>query len=76
MLKPEIDMKIKVKCTYFIDVEVSDDPEYSAKFDIEENHCPGTGIVGATLDQVRREAEAEHICWACLLGGENEIVSE
>ena len=67
-------MKIKVRCTYFIEVEVPDDPDYDAHFDIAVNHCPGTGRVGAAFDDNYERADLLGVCWACALGGKNEIV--
>lgn len=66
--------KIKVRCTYEIEVEVPDNPSYDAHWDIEENHCPGTGIVGAAFDAHFKACEAKQVCWACTLKGSNEIV--
>jgi len=66
-------MKIKVRCSYTIEVEVPDDADYDAQFDIEENHCPGTGIVGAALDAHRAQCDSRGVCWACALGGTSEI---
>lgn len=66
--------RIKVRCSYLLEIDVPDDPEYDAVFDIEENHCPGTGIVGAAFEKVRAECDAKRICWACRLQGENKII--
>ncbi len=69
-------MKLRVKCTWLVDVDVPDDTSPDdARFDIEENHCPGTGRVGAALDDAMRDAHARGVCWACNGGGTNEIVS-
>lgn len=70
---------INVKCTYIIQVEVSEDEEdgYSASFDIEENHCPGTGLVGRAFEEHYKRhdtGELKAFCWACALQGTNEIV--
>jgi hypothetical protein len=65
---------IKVKCTLFVDVEVPDDPEYDVRSDIEERHCPGTGIVGSALKKKIEDYEDRGFCWGC--PGENEIVDE
>lgn len=65
---------IYVRCTFTIPVEVPVDPEYNAKFDIEENHCPGTGRVVAALDKLREQFDSESVCWACNLDGKNEII--
>jgi hypothetical protein len=74
-------MKILVKCTLFVPVEVPDeDPNdeypYDSSFDIEENHCPGTGLIGVELDKVIKEMNEKGFCWACKLRGRNEIVAE
>lgn len=63
-----------VECTVRVEVELPDDPNYDPTFDIEENHCPGTGIVGAALD-TKFAAGHEHgsACWACP-GGKNKII--
>lgn len=68
---------ITVKCTYEIDVEVEDEyvEDGFMYFDIEENHCPGTGIVGAAFDKKREEHDETSTCWACALKGENKIIS-
>lgn len=67
-------MKILVKATLFVPIEVPDDPEYSVHFDIEENHCPGTGIVGAAIDRMMEKCNEKSVCWACNFQGTNEIV--
>lgn len=71
--------KVKVCCTYTVEIEVSDE-EYADRdgltFRIEENGCPGTGLVGAAFDKVYEEAQAESVCWACNLQGENVILWE
>ena len=67
-------MKINVKCTLTVPVEVPDNPDYSVNFDIEENHCPGTGLVGAAIDKIIKEMNEKGFCWACALGGKCEIV--
>ena len=66
---------IRVRCTFVLDVEVPDHPDYDAQFDIEENHCPGTGSVGAALEAAIAFGREHGICWACPSGGKNEIVN-
>lgn len=68
--------KVKVRCTFVIEVEVPDDPDYDAQWDLEENHCAGTGRTGAEFDKVYKQAEKNHSCWACNLHCENKIVEE
>lgn len=67
-------MKVKVQCSYTIEVDVPDDADYDVLFDIEENHCPGTGIVGAALETHRAVCDAKQVCWACALSGKNKVV--
>ncbi len=67
-------MKLLVECRFTIPVEVPDGPDYDAHFDIEENHCPGTGIVGSALDAHIKAHDAASTCWACALGGECKII--
>lgn len=70
--------KVKVRCTFTIEVEVpiwaTEEDEYNPYFDIEENHCPGTGIVGGALTRHIEKHEANSTCWACALQGTNEIL--
>lgn len=68
--------KILVKCAFTIPVEVPDSIKYDAHFDIEQNHCPGTGLVGDTLAAHMAAAEAMGCCWACALGGTCEIAPQ
>ncbi len=70
-------MTIKVKCSYVIEVELP--PDFAAdlaelRFRIEENGCPGTGVVGAEFDYQYEKAQHMAVCWACNLQGENKIV--
>lgn len=69
---------IHVRCTFVLPVEVPAEwvDDGHVYFAIEENSCPGTGLVGAALDRIMDEHEAAHTCWACACGGENKIVSE
>ncbi len=65
---------ILVKCTLIVPVSVPDDADYDATFDIEENHCPGTGLVGTAIDKVRKVCNQAGTCWACVFKGKNQIV--
>lgn len=65
-------MKVKVRCSFVIEVEIADDLD--PKFVIEENGCPGTGIVGSTLDAHMDKCDVDGVCWACALQGKNEII--
>lgn len=66
--------KILVKCTIEIPVEVPEDDNYDMYFDIEDNHCPGTGIVGTAIEKVIKDGKENNWCWACALNGKNEII--
>jgi hypothetical protein len=66
-----------VKCTFEIPIEVEDnyyDEDFTPDFDIEENHCPGTGVVGAAFDEIYKRSDENSVCWACALKGKNEII--
>ena len=69
--------RLLVKAAVFVEVEVPDDaPDgYDAHFDIVENHCPCTGVVGAAIEKEIERATTAGVCWACNLRGTNEIVS-
>ena len=65
---------VLVECTFRIPVEVDEDSNY--QFQIEENGCPGTGIVGLAIDEHIEKSDNQNLCWACLLGGSNKIVAD
>lgn len=65
---------IHVKCTLIVPVEVPDNEEYDEVFDIEENHCPGTGLVGVAIDKIIKECDKNGFCWGCNLNGKCEII--
>lgn len=68
-------MKVKVKASVFVEVDVPDGWDQSdIQFHIEENHCPGTGEVGAAIDQAYAHGKKYSVCWACNLQGQNEIL--
>ena len=66
--------KILVECKLFVEVEIPNDAEYDMQFDIEENHCPGTGIVGAAITKMIEECDEKSVCSACNFQGENKII--
>lgn len=65
-------MKYRVRCTFEIDVETNVKNPF---FAIEDNGCPGNGIVGAALREVMDQAKKSGTCWACALQGENKIIA-
>lgn len=66
---------ITVEATVTVSVEVPEDwTKSEIQFDIENNHCPGTGSVGAVIDHFYAEGEAASVCWACDLKGKNKVV--
>lgn len=67
---------VKVRCTYFVEVEFPDDDDDDfIYFDIEDNHCPGTGRVGAATDKLMDLHNEQSTCWACAARGSNKIIS-
>ena len=67
--------KAVVQCTFQIPVEFEINEFVTPEFFIEENSCPGTSVVGRTLDELMEQAEAISCCWACNLGGKNKILA-
>ena len=67
-------LRVKVKCTFFIEFDFPREYEDSLFFQIEENSCPGTGFVWGTPRQVIEKHDKNSTCWACALHGENKIV--
>lgn len=66
---------VRVRCTFEIDVPVPDDwDDEMIHFDIEENHCPGTGLVGGALEDAIEDGDKRGLCWACARSGKNEIL--
>ena len=60
---------IRVRCTFEVDVDVPDDwDDEQVRWDIEENHCPATGRVGAAIDAKIKASHARSVCWACPSG--------
>ena len=76
--------RVTVRVSFNVDIDVPDEwDENDIRFYVEENHCPGTGIVGSAVGEIVAKTNAiieksdrEHICWACgAADGENKIVS-
>lgn len=72
--------KVLVKCEFEIEVEFDEErygklDDYDILFRIEENSCPGTNIVGSTLDQHIQKFEDNGYCWACALKGSNTVLA-
>jgi len=65
--------RITVQCTLQVVVEMED--HIDAEFMIEENSCPGTGIVGNAVADAIEYGDEHGVCWACNLRGENKIIS-
>lgn len=69
-------MKLLVKCTLMVPVEVPDhwkeDNHYL--FALEDNGCPGTSMVGTAIDEAIASGDETGICWACNFQGTNEVV--
>lgn len=65
---------IVVRCTIDVPVEIPDSEDYDAYFDIEENHCPGTGLVGSAIEALMERHHETNTCWACAVNGKCEII--
>lgn len=65
--------KVLVECSFQIEVEV-DDKYSSVEFQIEDNGCPGTGVVNSKLMAHMADCEKRSICWSCALGGESKVI--
>lgn len=67
--------KIKVRCTFEIDVEFDADRTDEELISyVEDNHCPATGSIGAEFDEWYQRMEEKGFCWGCALQGKNEII--
>lgn len=70
--------RIMVEIKLIVPVEVEDDyynDDFTPEFDIEESHCPGTGVVWLALSKIIEEHDKNNTCWACALEGKNKIIS-
>lgn len=65
-------MKVRVRCSFEVEIDVEDDVD--PFFYIEDNGCPGTGPVGAAIDELIETASDNNTCWACGRNGENRII--
>ena len=65
--------RVLVECRFEIWVDMADS-DIDPYFDIEENHCPGTGRVGSALDECMERNDEASTCWACALNGSNKIL--
>ncbi len=68
--------RVKVLCSFFVEVEMTDDEYARRHFIIEDNGCPGTGVVGAAFEKAVEEHDEAGACWACALNGQNRIVHD
>ena len=68
-------VKVTVQCTLEVVVMVQDQYADNLDFTIEENGCPGTGLVGNAIDRAIEHGEDNGVCWACNLKGENKILA-
>lgn len=69
----EMPKRVRVRCSVEVTVTIPDDVD--PEFYVEENGCPGTGLVGAELERIIEEGSKSGWCWACANGGKNEILS-
>lgn len=69
-------IKVDVLISAVVTVEYSDDTDdHTIQFDIEENHCPGTGRVGSAVDKMIEEHETTGHCAWCNHQGTNKIMA-
>lgn len=68
-------MKVKVKATVVVEIEVEDGwDDGMILFHVEENGCPGTKEVGVEIEEAIHQGKQFGVCWACNLQGENEVL--
>lgn len=68
-------MKVRVRCSFVVEIDLPDDmTQDEIRFAIEENGCPGTGVVGAAVDSAMEHGDEARVCWACNLQGKNEVL--
>lgn len=69
-------MKVRVRCSFDVEVEYPDDTDLDALlFQIEDNGCPGTGQVGSAVEKLIELHESQSTCWACASRGNNKVIS-
>lgn len=68
--------KVKVMCSFFVEVEMDEEDYERRHFIIEDNTCPATGIIGHELHKAMQWSDESGCCWACKLAGQNRIVEE
>lgn len=62
-----------MRCSFVVEVELPDDADEI--FMIEENGCPGTGVVGNAVEKLSIKHDESEFCEYCNCEGKNEIVS-
>lgn len=66
---------IHVRVTFTIPIEVPADwDDERARLNIEANTDPGTGYVGAAIEELIEQHNDAGTCWGCAYNGENRIV--
>lgn len=68
--------KIRVLCQFIVELEMTDEDYARRHFIIEDNGCPGTGVVGAKIVEMMDKSDDTGLCWACAAEGTNKIVSD
>jgi hypothetical protein len=67
-------VKVKVRCTVYVDVEV---PDHWTADDVAghfEEACPGTGVIGRMIEDAMADGAKRSVCWACNLHGACEVL--
>ena len=68
-------MKVLVRVTLVVELNLDESYRENLDWTIEENSCPGTGVVGSAIDSAIAYGKDNCFCWACNLKGENKIIS-
>lgn len=63
--------RVLVKCVVFVEVELPDDADET--FVIEENGCPGTGVVLPALEALIEKQHLSGVCLMCAAGSHNVV---
>lgn len=68
----EVMKKVTVAATLIVEVMLEDDD--NEVFIIEDNGCPGTGIVSIAIDKLMEKYANSNVCEMCNAGCENKIL--
>jgi hypothetical protein len=75
LLKFRVTVVASVTVEVEVEVERDSHVREAVRHLIEDHDCPGTGQVGEAIRKAIDKADAEGVCWACKLQGENKVFS-